>query len=139
MSRIREVNPPEKGILFPIGRGREGFFQRSEGLETIASNIVCLLYTRKGEYPNDPNFGVGIEGYLFELQDQWLSSSLEGEIEKQFVKYMSNVGSLVSVEVVVGNEDKTIDVKITARRVAGKRDLLQLNIHVAENRTIVYV
>lgn len=53
------------------------------GKEAVARMIQHILITKKGTYPNNPNFGVGIEDYLFELATPTLKSTLEEEITNQ--------------------------------------------------------
>lgn len=136
--QIAELNPPEKGIGFPLFRGPEGAMCRRLGLNDIADDIVHLLHTNPGEYPNDPEYGAGLRTYLFELQDANLAIRLEGLIERQFTKYIK-IASLVQVNVSVGNDDKSITISVFARRSTGKKDIIRVVIKMAEESTIIFV
>ena len=54
-----------------------------ENLEALAQIIQNIILIEKGTYPNQPNLGVGISNYLFELGSANTLSDLKIEIEKQ--------------------------------------------------------
>ena len=57
-------------------------------LVALAQTIQNLIIIEKGTYPNDPNFGVGIGRYIFELMDEQTVSEIRTEIERQVNKYI---------------------------------------------------
>lgn len=59
-----------------------------EELNSLAQIIQNLIVIEKGTYPNDPDFGVGIGNYIFELMDNETISEISGEIEAQITKYI---------------------------------------------------
>lgn len=58
--------------------------------EAIARMIQHILITKKGTYPNNPDFGVGIEDYLFELTTLNVKSKLNEEIDSQLEKWLNS-------------------------------------------------
>ena len=76
------------GVLLPMnGRpdhSSDGFFAMSRTTEEQAiSNYINLLLTKRGERYMQPEFGIGIQFYLFEQNVASLRSEIEGEIYRQ--------------------------------------------------------
>jgi|7_EtaG_2_1085326.scaffolds.fasta_scaffold69240_2 hypothetical protein len=61
------------------------------GIEAIKFNLRNVLLTIPDESPGDPDFGVGLSRYVFELETiDW--SSLKGKVDQQITKYVLNEG-----------------------------------------------
>lgn len=76
------------GILLPMNgrsdRASDGFFAMSRTTEEQAiSNYINLLLTKRGERYMQPEFGIGIQFYLFEQNVDSLRLELESEIYRQ--------------------------------------------------------
>jgi phage baseplate assembly protein W len=76
------------GILLPMNgrsdRASDGFFAMSRTTEEQAiSNYINLLLTKRGERYMQPEFGIGIQFYLFEQNVDALRLELESEIARQ--------------------------------------------------------
>lgn len=76
------------GVLLPMNgradRSSDGFFAMSRTTEEQAiSNYINLLLTKKGERYMQPEFGIGIQFYLFEQNVASLRIELESEIYRQ--------------------------------------------------------
>ena len=56
--------------------------------EVVKQNLIMLLLTIPGERIMDPEFGVGLDRFLFEPNDPSVMSEINNRIEKQLVKYM---------------------------------------------------
>lgn len=83
------------GIKLPMNnRKGNGMFNMSRTTEEQAvSNYVNLLLTKKGERYMQPEFGIGIQFYLFEQNTQGLRIQLEHEIRRQsafWLPYITN-------------------------------------------------
>lgn len=76
------------GIKLPMNGDKSsakgGFFNMSRTTEEQAvSNYINLLLTRKGERFMQPEFGVGLQYFLFEPNTDAIRLDLEFEIERQ--------------------------------------------------------
>jgi len=72
------------GIKLPMNGGDRGFFNMSSTTEEQAvSNYINLLLTKKGERYMQPEFGIGIQFYLFEPNTDAIRLQLEDEIYRQ--------------------------------------------------------
>jgi len=61
------------------------------GIDAIKFNLRNILFTIPDESCGDPDFGVGLPQYLFELETiDW--SSLKGKVDQQITKYILNEG-----------------------------------------------
>lgn len=56
--------------------------------DTVKQNFKNLVLTAQGERLMDPNFGIGIQSYLFENYTQGTIQSLRSEATAQARKYM---------------------------------------------------
>ena len=56
--------------------------------EVAAQNLKMLVLTNPGERIMDVNFGVGILGYLFELNSPEVYDQIKSRIEEQISKYL---------------------------------------------------
>jgi phage baseplate assembly protein W len=56
--------------------------------EVISQNLKMLILTSPGERIMEPNFGVGLYNFLFELNTQNTRSSIRARIKQQIKKYM---------------------------------------------------
>ena len=59
------------GVAFPLDD--TNMFKGTRTVkEQVKSNLLNVLLTEKGERVNEPNFGVGLKYYLFELMQELL-------------------------------------------------------------------
>lgn len=70
-----------------------------EEFEALAQTIQNLVILRKGTYPNDPDLGVGLIEYIFELKDSITIGQLQTEIERQIEKFIIHPNIIVSVTI----------------------------------------
>ena len=95
----KENNKMALSIVFPIGISTSGFesFTDSEIKEAIQQNLKMLLLTRPGEYVMEPDFGVGMSNFLFDLETQNNERRISSRIKQQVSKYMPYV-SISSIQ-----------------------------------------
>jgi phage baseplate assembly protein W len=55
--------------------------------DSIKDNLRNIIFFRKGDYLDNPDFGIGIQDYVFEQGDQDLKIILSQEIRRQINKY----------------------------------------------------
>ena len=67
----------------------DGFEQIDTLRKNIKQNLKMLLLTNPGERVMDPNFGVGVGRYLFEMvEDQSVYADIDSKIREQILLYM---------------------------------------------------
>ena len=59
--------------------------------DSLGRNFVNLLMTNPGEWPMNPDLGIGIRRYLFEQSSADVLQSLKPRIVKQLNKYLPHV------------------------------------------------
>lgn len=82
--------------------------------ESLSQNFVNLLLTSPGEWPMNPELGIGLKKYLFEQSNMNILQSLKANITKQLSKYLPHI-KLHSLEKVNNPEDldnNTMTIKI---------------------------
>tara|TARA_Y100000034_G_scaffold131502_2_gene192381 strand:+ start:217 stop:603 length:387 start_codon:yes stop_codon:yes gene_type:complete len=62
--------------------------------EVVAQNLKMLVLTSPGERVMEPNFGVGLYNFLFELNTQHTQTSISGKIRQQVKRYMPFIGKM---------------------------------------------
>tara|TARA_A100000164_G_scaffold372898_1_gene402939 strand:+ start:5528 stop:5956 length:429 start_codon:yes stop_codon:yes gene_type:complete len=78
-----------------------------EAKESIHQNFVFLLQTIPGEWPMNPDLGIGLSQYLFETYGSQELDKLKERIQKQLKKYLPAV-TLVKSEFVHSNADQDL-------------------------------
>lgn len=65
-----------------------GFHMIAALKDNIKQNLKMLILTKPGERVMDPNFGVGIERYLFEMVGNEVYAEIDSKIREQVSLYM---------------------------------------------------
>ena len=84
-SQIQPLWPPR------IDQFHGPYASVSSPAESIRQDFVFLLQTIPGEWPMNPDLGVGLITYVFENLQTLEASGLKSNIENQVKKYLSNV------------------------------------------------
>ena len=76
-------------------------------VETVAASLkqdfVILLQTIPGEWPMNPDLGVGLVTYTFEMQESEYLLDIKTKIQSQLRKYLSNI-KLINAKFTSDNE-----------------------------------
>ena len=67
---------------------QDGYALNKTYVEVVKQNFVNLLLTVPGERIMDPDFGVGMRTFLFELDNIRVRSEISGKIYQQAGKYI---------------------------------------------------
>jgi len=67
---------------------QDGYALNKTYVDVVKQNLVNLFLTVPGERIMDPDFGVGIRTYLFELDNAVIRSEISGKIYQQAAKYI---------------------------------------------------
>ena len=79
-------------VKLPFARSSEDGFTTTKTIEeTIKQNFKSLLLTRPGERIMDPDFGVGMDTFLFENFNEGTFSSINKRIVDQVKVYMPQI------------------------------------------------
>ena len=110
---IRRISPLDVnknvrvGVAFPLDD--VNLFDGTQTIkEQVKSNLINVLLTEAGERINEPNFGVGLKGLLFEQNIN--KEGLDDVINQQINFYIPQIEL---VETVVTSEEHTISIKLT--------------------------
>ena len=79
--------PEASSLSVTTFAGKRILFSVLTDLESIKDNIRSILFFRKGDYPDEPDFGVGLQDFLFDQQDETFKISLEQEVRRQLSQY----------------------------------------------------
>jgi phage baseplate assembly protein W len=79
--------------------------------ESIIQNFIFLLRTNPGEWPFNPDLGVGLERYLFEAYNSPELNKFRSRLEKQVRKYLPDV-IINSAEFIIDPENKDENIAI---------------------------
>ena len=75
--------------------------------ESLHRNFINILLTSPGEWPMNPDLGVGLKRYLFENYGSPMISQLKPNIIKQVDRYLPNV-KILDVTVEATDEQKNL-------------------------------
>ena len=79
-----------KGIAprVPFRKGDDGYVMIETYKEMVHQNLKSVLLTSPGERIMDPEFGVGLRNYLFEMNNESTYDDISGKINEQVEKYL---------------------------------------------------
>jgi phage baseplate assembly protein W len=82
----------------------DGPFRLTKNIkQAIHQNFKNLILTNPGERMMDPDFGVGIRQYLFELENVGIQQELNEKIHKQVNKYMAKAVQIRDIKYTSGS------------------------------------
>ena len=116
------------GVSLPLQiDGTDGYGMNKSIKKVVNQNLKMLLLTNPGERVMEPNFGVGIQRYLFENFGQEVSSAIESKIREQVGIYMPAI-QLRNIVFGLKNQDSSyLGIRIEyAIPSIGIKDLLEL-------------
>jgi len=91
----------------------DGFEQVFALKKNIKQNLKMLLLTNPGERVMNPNFGVGVNQYLFEMvEDQSVYANIDSKIREQISLYMPYL-KIQRIDFVAQNNKNKISLKIS--------------------------
>jgi len=94
------------GLTLPLQIGRNGYFEQSyDTLTQVKSNNTHLLRTKKGERRMNPNFGSGLQEYLFEQNLQDSPDIIKQIITDEVKNYVPGV-TVNKVDINIANQEK---------------------------------
>lgn len=65
---------------------------RSE-METYANNVLLILFTVPGTYPSLPAFGMNVQKYLYEFEDEINTDRIKAELVFQCDEFLPEISS----------------------------------------------
>tara|TARA_R100000388_G_scaffold23750_1_gene18062 strand:+ start:23166 stop:23597 length:432 start_codon:yes stop_codon:yes gene_type:complete len=82
-------------------------------LSEIKQNFKTLLLTRPGEKLDEPEFGIGIQNFLFEMNTIEIKQQISSRIRSQAITYMSSI-NIVDIDLsTFDNNENGVYVAIT--------------------------
>ena len=103
----------------------DGPYQLNKNLkQTFNQNLKMLILTMPGEWIMVPDFGVGLQGFLFEGVTGETFSRISTRIQEQISQYIPAI-NLTEITFITSDEDPNI--KLNEVRVSIKYDILPYN------------
>lgn len=85
----------------------------SDPLAEIKQNFKILLLTRPGEKLDEPEFGIGIQNFLFEMNTVEVKQQISSRIKSQVITYLSSI-NIVNIDLsTFENNENGVYVAIT--------------------------
>ena len=101
---------------FPLGGIDEGGgFEFATGNSSVREVIWCLLATRPGERLNQPQFGVGLHGYLHLPNTETTRALIREGIERNIRRYEPRIALTDLIVEANPTEPAVIDIRIHYR------------------------
>ena len=118
------------GVKLPITRDDiHGFTMIDDFHSLIRQNLKMIILTNPGERVMIPNFGVGIQSYLFENFSETTYTQIENDVKQQAAKYLPviNVNRLNFDNSSPDSNTLRVSIEYTIPAL-GIKDLLQFTI-----------
>jgi phage baseplate assembly protein W len=121
MSNLQGISPKVPLVY----DSTDGPYQLNKTLkETFNQNLKMLILTMPGERIMAPDFGVGLQGFLFESITEDTFSRISTKIQQQVDRYIPAI-SLTELSFITSDEDQSL--KLNEVRVRIKYDILPYN------------
>jgi phage baseplate assembly protein W len=121
MSNLQGISPKVPLVY----DNTDGPYQLNKTLkETFNQNLKMLILTMPGERIMAPDFGVGLQGFLFESITEDTFSRISTKIQQQVDRYIPAI-SLTELSFITSDEDQSL--KLNEVRVKIKYDILPYN------------
>lgn len=94
------------GLTLPLQIGKNGYFEQSyDTLTQVKANITNLLRTKKGERRMNPNFGSGLQEYLFDQNLQDSPDIVKQIITDEINNYIPGI-VVNNIDIGISNKEK---------------------------------
>jgi phage baseplate assembly protein W len=101
------------GFPFAIKNGRIG---TSKDDEAIRGKIIQVLFTRRGERVNVPEFGCGLYNLVFEPNNTILAAATEFEVREALTRWLKDDIEIDDVNVYAKEEQLIVEIFYTTKR-----------------------
>lgn len=83
---------PIYGPKWPLKKGNSDIFQMNDDLKSqISFELKNLLLTSPGENISDPNYGVGIRSFIFDMNTKSSRGRIRSRISNQISRYIPRI------------------------------------------------
>jgi len=107
---------------FPFAIGADGATVQPGSDRHIRDMIEQVLFTRRGERVNRPDFGAGVTELLFSENAPELAAAAQHMVQAALQQWLGNLIEILSVE--TGSDGSRLDIMITYRsRDDGQEDV----------------
>ena len=130
--RVPNINPIDVGGRVAIGVSvpfnNIAVFNQTYSTSTqVKSNIINYILTRKGERVLNPDFGLGLEEYIFENIDNNTLTTIQNVITDGLTNNFPNI-ILQSVTVTPDYDNNAINIKIRYYTIEGNINEINVSI-----------
>ena len=130
--RVPNINPIDVGGRVAIGVSvpfnNIAVFNQTYSTSTqVKSNIINYILTRKGERVLNPDFGLGLEEYIFENIDNKTLTTIQNVITDGLTNNCPNI-ILQSVTVTPDYDNNAINIKIRYYTIEGNINEINVSI-----------
>lgn len=102
------------GISLPIQMGNTAFNQTFYTIDQVRTNIKNLLLTKRGERLMQPQFGSGLQEFLFEPITDEIAGRIESEILETMALWLPYVTvNSIEVDTTSDREQNTINLHLS--------------------------
>jgi len=120
------MNNKYYGIGLNFGKSINGYFSTSADKKLVKENMKQILLTNPGERIMNPDFGVGLRRYLFELNDAQLAHTIQQKIIEQVAKY-EPLADIIDMQFKQVDNEMRIRIVYRVKDATGTTGTLELN------------
>jgi phage baseplate assembly protein W len=98
-------------VAFPFRLDGQGRVESPSYDDHIRQMIEQVLFTAPGERVNRPDFGAGVEGFLFGAADAEVATALQGIVQGALQQWLGGLIKLEAVQVTAVESTLTVTVQ----------------------------
>lgn len=106
----------------------EGDLEEIYNIDVIINSINNILRIPKGSYLDDPEFGVGLEKYLFELSDQTTLTAITSEVKQAIAVFERRAKIDINISFFTNMRGFNIDIRVSMNGITKST-----NVKIQEN------
>lgn len=110
-------------FAFPYRIGADGFTARADADEHIRDMIEQILFTRRGERVNRPDFGAGVADLLFSENAPEMAAAAQHMVQAALQQWLSGVVEVRGVDTASRDSLLSITVRYRPLDEAGERSI----------------
>lgn len=118
-----------RGINYPFKGGIQNVLSRQIGTKLIRNDVLQLIYTRPGERVYRPDYGIGIDLFLYDQLDDYSINELDTKIRDQMAIYEQRV-SIDQLDLTQNKDKNRLDLLMVCSLIQSPDEIFEIRLNL---------